>query len=460
MYYFITVRANIRCFFCIFVVGNIIIKVERLTIYEHMKRYLSFCIAMFVAIMSNAASATRDSIVVDSITGDVRKYKLTDNKALKPLYWVYNYLANSNKRRSDVSYDGGFVFGPAYNINTGFAIGGGYSALYSFDKNDPKLQKSIVNGFFQASVKGIVAVGVEGHNFLKGDKQRFNYEFSFTHYPSAFWGIGCDTSLDNFYANRMVSSKQLLLKLEGDYTWRLAKNLYFGPKIDFLYSYLYKTTDILPENEVMGEGKYEGYGNLMDYFLRLPDGSGSQPGSQLALGLGVTLTYDSRDFATNAYKGHYFNLQQLGFAPGINEYGFLTTDVKYQFYTPLWKKCTLAFQAHGRFNYGNDVIPWIRLASTGNQGMGRGYFYGQYRDNNVMETQLEFRQRLIWRLGLVAWVGGINIFHDFKSIDMKQTLPTYGFGVRWEFKPRVNVRVDWGFTKTGNSIVFNIGEAF
>ena len=92
--------------------------------------------------------------------------------------------------------------------------------------------------------------------------------------------------------------------------------------------------------------------------------------------------------------------------------------------------------------------------------MGRGYFYGQYRDNNVMETQLEFRQRLIWRLGLVAWVGGINIFHDFNSINMKQTLPTYGFGVRWEFKPRVNVRVDWGFTKTGNSIVFNIGEAF
>ena len=90
---------------------------------------------------------TRDSIVVDSITGDVRKYKLTDNKTLKPLYWVYNYLANSNKMRSDVTYDGGFVFGPAYNINTGFAIGGGYSALYTFDRNDPTLKKSVVNGF-------------------------------------------------------------------------------------------------------------------------------------------------------------------------------------------------------------------------------------------------------------------------------------------------------------------------
>ena len=63
-----------------------------------MKRYFSFCFAMFVAIVCSAAGATRDSIVVDSITGDVRKYKLTDKKALKPLYWVYNYLANSNKR--------------------------------------------------------------------------------------------------------------------------------------------------------------------------------------------------------------------------------------------------------------------------------------------------------------------------------------------------------------------------
>lgn len=423
------------------------------------KRHLLVLGFIFVAINAfskhSPVTETRDSVVVDSITGQARKYKLTDSKVLKPVYWVYNYLANSNKLRSDKTYDGGFVFGPAYNINTGFAIGGGYSALYSFDKNDPTLQKSIVNGFFQASVKGIVAIGVEGHNFMKNDKHRFNYEFSFTHYPSAFWGIGYDTSLKNFYDNRMVSSKQLLLKLEGDFTWKLARNLYFGPKLDFLYSNLYKTEDVLPKGE---ENMYPN--GLMSELLLLPDGSGkSQPGTQAATGIGFTLTYDSRDFATNAYKGHYINLQQLAFIPGLNKYGFLTTDLKYQTYAPLWKKCTLAFQVHGRFNYGNDVIPWIRLASTGNQGMGRGYFYGQYRDNNVTETQLELRQRLIWRLGVVAWAGAINIF-NFDNFRWDHTLPTYGFGIRWEFKPRVNVRVDWGFTKTGNSIVFNIGEAF
>lgn len=429
---------------------------------NRIKRLMLTVEAACVILAVNAAPvqcpAPRDSVVLDSVTGDVRKYKVTDKKALKPFYWLYNFLANSNKMRSDVNYDGGFVFGPAYNANTGFAIGGGYSALYSFDKNDPTLMKSTVNGFFQASVKGIVAVGVEGHNYLKGDKKRFNYEFSFTHYPSAFWGCGYNTSLDNYYnsvawdkANYgngqpnpyRVDSKQLLLKLEGDFTWRLAENFYFGPKLDFLYSYLYTNSNPA----------------LMDRLLTNPDGT-IQPSTLVTTGLGFTLTYDSRDFATNAYSGQYINLQQLGFMPGLNKYGFFVTDIKYQAYAPLWKKCTLAFQAHGRFDYGNDVIPWTRLSSTGNQGMGRGYFYGQFRDKNVMETQLELRQRLIWRLGVVAWVGAINIFEGFDKIYMDHTLPTYGFGVRWEFKPRVNVRVDWGFTKTGNSIVFNIGEAF
>ena len=73
----------------------------------NMKRLL-FCIyAILHVVLSHAATTShpmvRDSIVVDSITGDVRKYKLTDNKTLQPLYWVYNYLANSNKLRTYTS---------------------------------------------------------------------------------------------------------------------------------------------------------------------------------------------------------------------------------------------------------------------------------------------------------------------------------------------------------------------
>lgn len=42
----------------------------------------------------------------------------------------------------------------------------------------------------------------------------------------------------------------------------------------------------------------------------------------------------------------------------------------------------------------------------------------------------------------------------------KQTLPTYGIGYRWEFKNRVNVRLDYGFGKGVSAFYFGINEAF
>ena len=48
-----------------------------------------------------------------------------------------------------------------------------------------------------------------------------------------------------------------------------------------------------------------------------------------------------------------------------------------------------------------------------------------------------------------------------KSVSfLKHILPNYGFGYRWEFKKRVNVRLDLGFGKHQTGFIFNINEAF
>lgn len=404
-------------------------------------------------------SMKRDSIVIDSVTGQKRVYKIPKHKIWKPFYMLYNYL-NNTTRHEEKKFDGSFIVGPAYNANTSFAFGGGYTALYSFDRSDKTLQKSVMSLFFQFSVKGMAVIGVEGHNFMKHDKHRWNYELSLTHYPSAYWG-GRDAEgniIDGYEAaenNKPLEFKQFVFMLDGDFTWKLAKNLYIGPKLDFLYTNTFK----YEKGEIEINGKTYDKEDLMKTYLTTPTGE-VQPQSLATTGLGLSLTYDSRDFAMNAYRGHYFRLQHVYFVPGINKYSFWKTDIKYSNYTNLWTKCVMAFQVHGQFNYGSDFVPWTRLASTGFQGMGRGYFFGQYRDNNVMETQLELRQRIKWRLGVAAWVGMINVFHDFDHIYWKETLPNYGFGIRWEFKPRMNVRLDYGFTKHGGTFVFNFGEAF
>ena len=53
------------------------------------------------------------------------------------------------------------------------------------------------------------------------------------------------------------------------------------------------------------------------------------------------------------------------------------------------------------------------------------------------------------------------MFFDFSGFKWGHTLPNYGIGYRWEFKNRVNVRLDYGFGKKGQSgFLFNINEAF
>ena len=48
----------------------------------------------------------------------------------------------------------------------------------------------------------------------------------------------------------------------------------------------------------------------------------------------------------------------------------------------------------------------------------------------------------------------------FPKVFVKHILPNYGFGYRWEFKKRVNVRLDLGFGKHQTGFIFNINEAF
>ena len=90
----------------------------------------------------------------------------------------------------------------------------------------------------------------------------------------------------------------------------------------------------------------------------------------------------------------------------------------------------------------------------------RGYYDGQYRDRNLTEIQIELRQHIYNRHGVAVWVGAGNVYKNFKTFRWSHTLPNYGIGYRWEFKNRVNVRLDYGFGKGQSGFLFQINEAF
>ena len=180
----------------------------------------------------------------------------------------------------------------------------------------------------------------------------------------------------------------------------------------------------------------------------------------LNFGAGVTAIYDTRDNLTAPKRGMYIQFMQLMRPKFIgNKYNSYTTDFRIDGYTHLWRGATLAADFRTQLNFGD--VEWSMLAQLGDSYSMRGYYQGRYRDNHKMEAQVELRQHVWKRNGVVAWVGAGTIFPKFCKIEWKHILPNMGVGYRWEFKKNVNVRLDYGFGKSGqHSFIFNINEAF
>ena len=62
--------------------------------------------------------------------------------------------------------------------------------------------------------------------------------------------------------------------------------------------------------------------------------------------------------------------------------------------------------------------------------------------------------------GIVAWAGAGTMGPSLSSLNNGRWLPSAGVGYRFEFKPRVNVRLDYGIGNGSSGFYFQVGEAF
>lgn len=371
-------------------------------------------------------SVTRqDSVPQDSIPQDTVIPRKTFFKKF------IDYFGNANKNTNNKAFDFSILGGPHYSSDVKFGIGMVAAGLYRMDRKDTLMPPSNVSLYGDVATSGFYLLGIRGTNLFPGDKYRLLYNLYFFSFPGAFWGVGYENGSKDENVSKF---KRLQNQVKVDFLFRLKKNLYVGPNASFDYA----------------AGKDFEKPELLE-------GASS---SVIDVGVGGTLMYDSRDFLTNAYKGVYIKLEQR-FYPGFmgNKYAFSRTDLITDYYHQVWKGGVLAIDFHTQLNYGD--VPWTMMAPLGGSFRMRGYYEGRYRDKNSMELQVELRQKVWRRNGIAVWVGAGNVFRDFQRFDPSHTLPNYGIGYRWEFKKRVNVRLDYGFGKSGQkAFMFNINEAF
>lgn len=346
---------------------------------------------------------------------------------------VVEYFEKADDVKPLDKFDISFIGGPDINSTTGIGIGLCGSGLYHLCPSDTTLQQSSITITGEATHKGMFSANIKNDNFFPRDRFRSHAELKLTTFRNQFWGFGYVQN-DNDANESLFTQNEIEFK--GYFAFRMAQNLYMGPALYYDFRSADRCDD-LSQQLLSGVRRRES-----------------------VAAVGVTLSYDTRDLIHDAHRGMYVNLEQRVSPSVFNTGGtFTTTDFQLCGYQPIWRGCVLAGELHTKINCGNR-IPWSQFGLVGSNERMRGYYQGRYRDRNIVEAQLEFRQHLWKRFGMVWWVAAANVFQDQHTWKLNQTLPNYGLGLRWRFKPGVNVRIDYGFTRNGSGLVFCVNEAF
>ncbi len=391
-----------------------------------MKHILTILI-MMLALGSYASEPS----VTDSISSAEKVDTTTLHAGKSWVNRILDYFNDSNKNKKHKRFDFSVIGGPHYASDTKFGLGLVAAGLYRTDSNDSILPPSNVSLYGDVSSVGFYMLGVRGNHIAPKGRYRIDYHLYFYSFPSDFWGIGYEMGDNDANKSDM---KRWQAQAEVSFLFRVADNFYIGPMASYDY--------------VIGK------------HIERPELLQGMDQHTWNVGAGVSLVYDNRDNLTNPHRGIYLNINQM-FRPGFmgNDYAFSTTAFRFDAYQRLGKGTVLAEDIGANLNFGNPS--WGMMAELGGTHSMRGYYEGRYRDKHSLEATVELRQHVWKRNGIVVWVGAGTIFPKFSALRSKQILPNAGVGYRWEFKKNVNVRLDYGFGKSGQSgFLFNINEAF
>lgn len=343
---------------------------------------------------------------------------------------IVRYFDDSNKPQKDKKFDITFVGGPSYSSATSVELAAIGAGIYRSRHDGGLTPESDVSLKLEGSVTGFYKVGISGNHFGPSDRYRIIYDANFMHFPLDFWGIG-------YYNQKVDANESSYTKLQADFT------------AEFLWR--------LPHRVFIGAGSYFRYGKATK--AERPELWQGEALRQFNYGLGVLLTYDTRDNVNAATRGWNLRLSQRFYPRFLaNKNPFSMTELTAGHYRCLWRGSVLAIQAHCALTFGDT--PWIALPTLDQSGAIRGYYEGRYASDNEADIVVELRQKVWRRNGIVVWGGVGTVFHRVAEVTMRNLLPSVGVGYRWEFKRNTNVRVDIGLGRHSMALSLGLHESF
>ncbi|HEX3935558.1 MAG TPA: BamA/TamA family outer membrane protein [Puia sp.] len=323
----------------------------------------------------------------------------------------------------------------ARSIETGWSFGLASASTFHLYKRDTTIRTSNAQAIALYTTRQQFVAALNGSIYFPGERWIINEQFSYSSFPDDFWGLG-KRAPDN--DEESYSFKQYYIYLHPQF--KIGKHLFLGTVFEFqrVFDVEYTTGGLFDQENVLGRYGY-----------------------QIA-GLGLSLTYDTRNNAFWPDKGSMFQFWFDHFSPALgSDYQYTNYVIDLRRFIRLYKQQVLALQVYGSFNQGE--VPLRSLAFLGGANSMRGYYAGRYRDKNAGILQAEYRIPLWWRIGAVGFADMGNVGPDVKDVNLQHFKYSYGGGLRIALNQaeKLNLRLDYGLAK-GHSQGFylQLGEAF
>ena len=175
-------------------------------------------------------------------------------------------------------------------------------------------------------------------------------------------------------------------------------------------------------------------------------------------GLGLVVTYDSRDDENMPTRGWMVNLNNIAYREAFGgEEDFDTIRLESRYYLPHGDGNVLAFRQMNQFT--RDAPTQARA-----NVQLRGYKVGQYNGVYMSSIEVEERWRLAKKWTATLFVGVAGVYGDGQVItDSANIYPAGGGGVQYVLKPKQGIvlNLEYAQGEAGNSGVYlKMGYAY
>lgn len=377
---------------------------------------------------------------------------------------IFDYFDRSNVDRTfEKKIDWSIAPGPSYSSDVGFGLGFLLAGIYRIDRTDSITAPSNISIYGNFTTKKFVLLRFSGDNVFAQNDRRLSYSGAFVYFPGAFYGVGYRAGREG-YAQSLTTTMGIF---RVSWCSAVAGRFFLGASGGIDYSGASYTDSGMVDymNEIKNgekpipngelgelfelwqEGRYDPM--LQDPFSNYIRDTGDKPNA-FNTNIGLFAQYDTRDITYNATRGIFVKAEAKWYPKFLGNTGrnFGRFTLTFDAYQRLWKGAVLAYDLYADCTAGNPS--WHMYAKMGGMERMRGYYEGRYRDKRLVETQLELRQKIYRRHGMVGWFGLGQVWGT-EHFRWHNTLYTFGVGYRFEFKKGMNIRLDYGWGVYGNS---------